>query len=132
MQAIGSKTITIETSAALSDIVRHHNDSAIAGGNYMLSWFRPYIYSGDGKAEIIDTITKRFQERLDMQRRQFTRKTDLSAVEKFRIGANKFLEDFKKLSHTDIDILKDLTGVESGSRPLPSIGNKKLILTEES
>jgi len=134
MQNVSDKTIkTLELSAALSNVIRHHNDSTVISGKYyMLSWFQSDIYSGDGRGEIIDRIINRFQERINLQRQQFNRKDDLSAVEKFRVGANQFIEDFKKLSHTDIDILKDLTPVESGTRPLPSIGNNKFILKEVS
>lgn len=130
MQAVSGKII--ELSAALSNIVRHHNDSAIGGGFYMLSWFQADVCSGDGRASLIISIRDRFQKTINLQRNQLYRKDDLSAVEKFRIGANQFIEDFKQLSHADIDILRDLSPIESGTRPLPSIGNIKFILKEVS
>ena len=93
---------------------------------YHLSWFDGFIRTYDGKHTVISKIKERYSDMIAKNSKLFAGDPlMMKGVEKFRRGVPEFINDFKALSHADIDILKSLKVLEGLGR---KVGKGKYVI----
>jgi cell shape-determining protein MreC len=98
---------------------------------YLFAWVAAMIRRYKGKYEIMRAIEQRYKSVCDKNENIYRDNRDIiKGVNKFRHGIKEFLQDFQKLEHHEIELLKEMTPLESLSFPIKTIGKQKIKLTE--
>jgi hypothetical protein len=111
----------IKISSALARIFDRHNDK-----DYILVWYLGTIVTYGGKQDIIRHIIAHWNKINMINRRKFFDSPQIAAVDRFEKSTQEFVNDFRKLSHSDIDLIRSMTENEAYSFPITKINNQPI------
>jgi hypothetical protein len=116
-----SDVCSIKISPALARIFDKHNDKI-----YILIWYWGIIRTYGGKLDIVDKLINHFNSVCKANINHLEGRPEVEFAIKMAERTQEFVNDFRRLSHSDIDLIKDMSEFEAYSFPITKINNQPI------